>query len=272
MRIWSLPTGACLRVFRGNSRCDPVVGLAFADEQAMCINTTTTMQVLVFADADTDEAGREPPSATATMATAEDLPPTPILQRIPSKKQQASSLSPLLPVCGTASHPADEATFASGLFSGQWRSAVSSTRGRGPPDSPSLEPRLERRPTLRRKQLGSVRARPSSSPDPAVKALPRRAVSLSDVPVSDWWGCCQHQFHVRAFACLSMSLRVAACTAGLSSPLATVGLYSPSLPISSLNTQLGLRPHLISRVAYLQDRPGGGKLVLPPLPQATSNH
>ena len=64
IRVWNMAIGACLRVFRGNSRCDPITQIRvrvmctcqstmvhvvqFIDSKAMCVNTTKSLQVLVF--------------------------------------------------------------------------------------------------------------------------------------------------------------------------------------------------------------------------------
>jgi hypothetical protein len=53
VRIWSVTTGTCIRIFRGNSKCDPIVGITFLNGDSMCVNTLTSMHVFWF---DTGEA------------------------------------------------------------------------------------------------------------------------------------------------------------------------------------------------------------------------
>ena len=48
VRIWNLLSGSCIRIFRGNSNCDPIVSLSFGDHRSICVNTQTSMHVLYF--------------------------------------------------------------------------------------------------------------------------------------------------------------------------------------------------------------------------------
>ena len=44
----SCTAGDCIRIFRGNSNCDPIISLSFRDHNSICVNTSTTMHVLYF--------------------------------------------------------------------------------------------------------------------------------------------------------------------------------------------------------------------------------
>jgi len=57
VRIWSVTTGSCIRIFRGNSKCDPLVNITFLNSDSMCINTVTSMHVFWF------DTGEDPPVA-----------------------------------------------------------------------------------------------------------------------------------------------------------------------------------------------------------------
>ena len=48
VRIWSMSNGECIKIFRGNSYCDPVIGLSFRDSKGLCINTSTSMHTLFY--------------------------------------------------------------------------------------------------------------------------------------------------------------------------------------------------------------------------------
>ena len=54
IRIWNFLDGNCIRIFRGNSYCHPVVGIDFVDRSRLCVNTTTSMHVLNFDSCDGD--------------------------------------------------------------------------------------------------------------------------------------------------------------------------------------------------------------------------
>lgn len=48
IRVFNLLTGECVRIFRGNSHCDPIVNLSFSGPRALCVNTTSSMHMLNF--------------------------------------------------------------------------------------------------------------------------------------------------------------------------------------------------------------------------------
>ena len=64
VRIWNMRTADCIRIFRGNSHCDPIVSLSFGDNNSICVNTKTSMQVLYF-DSSQEEHARSATGATA---------------------------------------------------------------------------------------------------------------------------------------------------------------------------------------------------------------
>eukprot|EP00041_Stephanoeca_diplocostata_P000599 m.15575 g.15575 ORF g.15575 m.15575 type:complete len:835 (-) comp10777_c0_seq3:160-2664(-) len=115
IRIWSLPTAECIRIFRGNSACDPVVGVSFADNRSICINTSTSMHVLFFAPAgDSDGNTHAPSEGAATTVTA-----SPRATALPRCKTKTADIptAPSLRTLRTRVVPTTPH-----LFSGHWRS------------------------------------------------------------------------------------------------------------------------------------------------------
>ena len=100
VRIWNMRTADCIRIFRGNSHCDPIVSLSFGDNNSICVNTKTSMQVLYF-ESSQEERDRSPADVRSTSMSKQLLSD----RRIQNYKKQAPMLR----------------SRSSISFAGQWR-------------------------------------------------------------------------------------------------------------------------------------------------------
>ena len=48
VRVWSILTGDCMRMFRGDSACNSVRALQYFDHRYLCVHTTAAVKVLDF--------------------------------------------------------------------------------------------------------------------------------------------------------------------------------------------------------------------------------
>ena len=109
VRVWSLLSGDCIRIFRGNSKCDPVVGLCFGDNRSLLVNTATTMHCLHFDLAAAEKRQRHGRPNVAEQAAA---------NRLQAGLQQSTAVERLWQYSAAA--PVLRNTVAES-FSGQWR-------------------------------------------------------------------------------------------------------------------------------------------------------
>jgi F-box/WD-40 domain protein 10 len=65
VRVWHNHEGHCIRIFRGNANCQPVLRMSFVNAQRMVVATAGTLSVLTFADAFEDHESRGGGTAAA---------------------------------------------------------------------------------------------------------------------------------------------------------------------------------------------------------------